>query len=193
MQPADEIASFLRHYLEPALLHSPEGKRLASYCAVEERSRGSLLIEMGKRHAGAYYLLRGCARSFYLKDGLEVNTWFAFAGEPIASLQNYLGRPAHETVELLEDARLIIIDMAAIKADLQHFPAVNMLILRMLEEYAAFLEERLYALQFSSSMDRYRYLLEREPELLQRVSLTHIASYLGISRETLSRMRGRIL
>jgi CRP-like cAMP-binding protein len=65
------------------------------------------------------------------------------------------------------------------------------LVLALVEEYAAFLHYRLNALQFQSAQERYKELLKHESEMLQRVSLTHIASYLGVSRETLSRMRAK--
>ena len=59
----------------------------------------------------------------------------------------------------------------------------------MLEEHALFLEYRLQQLLFMSSKERYENLLKAAPEVFQRVSLTDIASYLGVSRETLSRIR----
>jgi CRP-like cAMP-binding protein len=61
----------------------------------------------------------------------------------------------------------------------------------VIEEYAQFLEDRLFNSQFMSAMERYELLLKHQPQALQRVPLTYIASYLGISRETLSRLRGK--
>ena len=59
----------------------------------------------------------------------------------------------------------------------------------MAEEYCKILEERSFSLQTQSAEQRYNDLLKNQPEVLQRVSLGHIASYLGISQETLSRIR----
>ena len=61
----------------------------------------------------------------------------------------------------------------------------------MLEEHALFLEYRLHQLLFMSSKERYENLLKAAPEVFQRISLTDIASYLGVSRETLSRIRSQ--
>jgi CRP-like cAMP-binding protein len=58
-------------------------------------------------------------------------------------------------------------------------------------EHALFIEERLYQLQFMTSQKRYKALQKTVPEIFQKVSLTDIASYLGISRETLSRIRSK--
>ena len=77
-----------------------------------------------------------------------------------------------------------------------HFLAKNDLevshfIIEILYEEIIYLEKRIYDLQFVSSSERYKRLLEEAPEIIQRVSLTDIASYLGVSRETLSRIRGQ--
>jgi hypothetical protein len=61
----------------------------------------------------------------------------------------------------------------------------------IIEEYALFLEDKVYFSQMMSSMDKYLVLLEQDPQLFQRIPLTYIASFLGISRETLSRLRAK--
>ena len=59
----------------------------------------------------------------------------------------------------------------------------------MTEEYCKILEDRVISLQTQSAEDRYKNLLISQPDTLQRISLGHIASYLGINQETLSRIR----
>jgi hypothetical protein len=61
----------------------------------------------------------------------------------------------------------------------------------IIEEYTIFLEDRIFYSQLMNSLERYEALLENEPKVFQRVPLTYIASYLGISRETLSRLRSK--
>ena len=68
---------------------------------------------------------------------------------------------------------------------------ISHLLNALLTEHALFLEEKLYQLQFMSSQERYKALIAAAPEVLQRVTLTDIASYLGVSRETLSRIRNK--
>ena len=74
-------------------------------------------------------------------------------------------------------------ELAKTNLDISHL--MNCIII----EHAVFLEEKLYQLQFMSSEERYKALTNVGPEILQKVSLTDIASYLGVSRETLSRIR----
>ena len=82
-------------------------------------------------------------------------------------------------------------DLNKVNALLNTSLAANIFVRKLIEEHALFLEERIYHLQFMTAMDRYVMLLDNEPELFQRVSLTYIASYLGIRRETLSRLRAK--
>ncbi len=150
------------------------------------------LIEAGTYAQYVYFLVKGTIRSYYLKDGTEVNTWFAFDGELVGSFDTYLlQQAAPETVEALEPCELLALDIQLLKKELLVNLEVSNLVRVMIEEYAAFLQARINALQFQTAEQRYSWLLQYEPETLQRVSLTHIASYLGVSRETLSRMRGK--
>jgi len=70
------------------------------------------------------------------------------------------------------------------------YPAINLILRKILEEYCVILEERLFLNQKLTAKDKYDALLAEYPGIVQRVSLGNIASYLGITSETLSRLRG---
>jgi CRP-like cAMP-binding protein len=161
--------------------------------SIRDWHKGETLIREGHYHPNMYFLQKGAARGYYIKDGTEVNTWFAFENELVGSFQNYLNNPSQESIELLENCRLVVIHLAPLQKLLSFNIQVSNFVRLIVEEYTAFLEERVFGLQFMSSMERYLYLLEHEPETLRRVSLTHLSSYLGITRETLSRLRAKIL
>ena len=90
---------------------------------------------------------------------------------------------------LLEDSKLLQFKTESIKELANSNLDVSHLLNYIITEHAVFLEEKLYQLQFMSSEERYKALINVAPEILQKVSLTDIASYLGVSRETLSRIR----
>lgn len=182
----ERIDLFLSTHLP---LHVSATIELRRCFSIDHKKKKTQLIKEGNRTSHAYYLISGAARSFYLRKGKEVCNWFAFEGELIGNLQCYFEQPSTETVELLEDAQLIIIDLYELKKLAARDLAANILIRKLLEAYTQFLEEVVYHLRFSSSMEKYEALLQKEPNVLQRVSLTNIASYLNMSRETLSRIR----
>ena len=117
--------------------------------------------------------------------------WFEFKNEVIGTITTYEGLPSKETIELLEDSELIKFNIEKIKELTLTNLSISHLINDLIIEHTLCIEERLYQLKFMSSQKRYKVLHETIPEIFQKVSLTDIASYLGISRETLSRIRSK--
>lgn len=175
----------------PNLKEIPD-MQILNFINLIKRPKGTKLFSEGKRHSNFYFIIKGAAKSYYLKEGKEVCLWFAFENDTLGSITTYNGAPSNETIELLEDAELICYQSNALKKLATENLAVSHLAYKMLEEHALFLEFRLYHLLFMSSKERYENLQKAAPEVFQRVSLTDIASYLGVSRETLSRIRGQI-
>ncbi|MFN8923025.1 MAG: Crp/Fnr family transcriptional regulator [Sphingobacteriia bacterium] len=154
--------------------------------------QGTALIPAGIMHVYGYFMLQGAARSYFFRDAHEVSSWFAFEGEVVGSLSCYLGQPAREQVELLEDSLLISVHLPGLRKLSDSSLLAATLVRRILEEYTLFLEDRLSYLQFGSAKQKLEALIRQEPDVFRRVPLTHIASYLGMSRETLSRIRARL-
>jgi len=154
-----------------------------------KHTSGTKIIIEGKRHHYFYFIIQGSVKSYYLKDSQEVCSWFAFENDMVATMKSFAGEPSNETIELLEDSELIQINTESFKKIAATNLSVSQLIIELLAEHTIFLEDRIYLLQFMSSKERYENLVKAEPQILQRVSLTDIASFLGVSRETLSRIR----
>lgn len=184
-----ELIAFVKTSM-PYLKEVPT-EQILKFMSVIQKPKGTKLFSEGKRHSNFYFIIKGAAKSYYLKDGKEICLWFAFENETLGSITTYNGAPSNESIELLEDAELICYQSDALKKLAKENLVVSNLSYKILEEYALFLEYRLHQLLFMSSKERYENLLNAAPEVFQRVSLTDIASYLGISRETLSRIRGQ--
>jgi CRP-like cAMP-binding protein len=185
------IPQFIQQYSQGFVMTNETVYELKRHLTIANHAKHEILLRENQRHDFAYFVIEGAARSYYLKDGTEVNTWFAFENDLIGSLHTYRELPSRETVELLEDSTLIAINLRTLKP-LAHFNLqISNFVGAVIEEYAQFLEDRIFYSQFMSSMERYELLLKHEPKALQRIPLTYIASYLGISRETLSRLRGK--
>ena len=161
------------------------------YASYLKSTKGTKLISEGKRHRYFYLILKGGVKSYYSKESRDVCTWFAFKNEVIGTMTTYEGLPSKETIELLEDSELIKFNIEKIKELTLTDLSISQLMNGIIIEHTLYLEERLYQLQFMTSKNRYKVLYELTPEIFQEVSLTDIASYLGVTRETLSRIRSK--
>jgi len=138
-------------------------------------------------------LQKGLARGFYLKNEKEINTWFApenvILGSSIPLFSNH---PSKENIQLLEDSIFQYITNSDLQELYRMHPDFNTIGRRLAEDYCLLLENRIASLQADSADERYEKLLLEFPDVSQRVSLGHIASYLGITQATLSRIRRKI-
>ena len=182
---------FIDHFSVNQQLTDETKAKICSHLSILNLNKKHVLINENQRHDFAYFVIKGAVRSYYLKDGMEVNTWFALENDMVGSLQNFNDKPSRETIELVENCTLIAINIKKIKplmfSNIQIANFVNTII----EEYALFLEDKFYFSQMANSIDKYLTLLDKEPKILQRIPLTYIASFLGITRETLSRLRAK--
>ena len=188
---SNPISQFIQHYSRGFNIDNKSIDELSRHFHIVTHPKNYQLFREQQKHDNAYYILQGAARSYYLKDGVEVSTWFAFEQDVVGSLYAYKDLPSRETVELLEDATLISINLRSLAPFAYSSLAISNFVRSIIEEYAQFLEDRIFFMQFMSAAERYELLLKHEPQALQRVPLTYISSYLGMSRETLSRLRGK--
>jgi len=132
-------------------------------------------------------------RGYYSLEGKDITHWFGFENDFVTSFHSFItGQPAVETIQLLQGSILWSISRADLNVLLDRFPEIERLVRIIYENYYIRLEERFINSQFKSAAERYQNLLEQAPHIIERVPLGYIASYLGISQETLSRIRGRI-
>jgi len=184
---------FLEHFSKNLQLSDQTQAEIGSYLSILNLNKKHILIQENQRHDFAYFLIKGAVRSFYLKDGIEVNTWFALENDMVGSLQNFNDNPSRETIELVENSTLIAINIKKIKPLMLSNIQIANFINAIIEDYALFLEDKIYFSQMMNSIDKYLTLVDKQPQLLQRIPLTYIASFIGITRETLSRLRAKMI
>lgn len=116
--------------------------------------------------------------------------WFGFENEILGSVfPLFFNQPSIENIQFLEDTTLYYISSNDLEYFYKSSQEMNTIGRKITEEYCKILEERSFLLQTHSAEQRYLWLLRNQPDALQRISLGHIASYLGITQETLSRIR----
>lgn len=168
-------------------------EHLNNVVAIMDVSKGSFLIKQGQRCNHLYIIEKGFARIFSVMDGKENTTLFARENDIITSTYSlFTQNDSNENVEVLEDSVLLKINYEAFVNLCKEHRNLFDLYRYLMEKYYLLLEERTLSLQFDSALDRYRKLISQHPFILQRASLASIASFLGMSPVTLSRMRAQV-
>ena len=165
-------------------------ERLIAITTVKEYPKKTILLREGQVSHHACIVLKGLSRAYYISDGKEITTRFMDEGYIITSwLSYYTQKPGYEFVETLEASVLgcmTYVDLQQLYVD---FPIFN-LVGRKVAEYFFFLsEQRTQLLRKHTAEEKYQFFLQQHPDLLQRIPLKYIATYLGMNEETLSRVR----
>jgi len=150
----------------------------------------TLLVTEGQYADKSYFIVKGCARAYYLKYGKNIIDWFAFENDFINSINSFFEniRSPH-FIELLEPTTYLEIsrqDIFKLSDKYHDFDRLGRVIVTKI---LFALRNRIFTIQFETPHQKYENLLNIRPDITQRVPLTHIASYLGITLETLSRIR----
>ncbi len=158
-----------------------------------ELPKGSFIAIEGKVCNHVYFLEQGCLRGFYNLDGKEITYWFAFENNFVTSFFSFITRkPGMENIQLMEDSTLWAISHQHLQQLYHKHADMERLGRIMHERYYVMLEERFVSNHFKEARERYDNLITHAPHILQRVPLGYVASYLGITQETLSRIRNKV-
>lgn len=180
-------------YLDSIYPMSNELKdHLASILKVKELAKKTYLLRAGHVCRNIYFINSGLLRCFYIKDDHEVSSWFMKEGNVIVSIESfYEQKQSYESIQALEDCTLFYIEYAELQFIYRNFIEFNFIARVLTERYYTLWAQQLYGLRMQQAQERYAWLLENFPELIQRVPAKYIASYLGITQVTLSNIKAR--
>lgn len=150
-------------------------------------------LEAGKTCGEVGFVNKGCFRTYYLSEGKEINTQFVFENDFVVDYTSFLhNKPATYYIQALEDAEIVTFNLAALQQAYQASQNWERFGRIMAEEAFTITTRRVESFLFLNGEQRYLQLLETSPNVFQRIPLYHIASYLGLERESLSRLRKKI-
>lgn len=151
------------------------------------------LIHSNERCHHIYFIKKGLLRGYYFDDDKEITNWFAQETEFATCFYAFIAnKPSFEIIQTLEECELVQVSHADLQNLYAKFQETERIGRILTENYYIKLEERLLNLQFKTAKERYQKFATTKPGLLQRASLGQIASYLGITQETLSRIRAEM-
>ena len=167
---------------------------LISVSSIKMIEANEILIREGELSFQGYFVLEGMLRNYHINHhGDEKTVLFTWEGQTIVAYSStFLNEPATEFTEALEPTTVLNLDFRDLRRKAEENPRVNKAYIQMLEEALIACIHRVDDFTQNSPEERYLALLKKQPLLLQRVPQKHLASYLGITHISLSRIRARV-
>lgn len=184
-----EIEAILNGIYE---LPESSGRRMTEVITEVAYPKGHRLLKADRVERDIYFIKKGMVRAYINSSGDEITFWFGKEGSTVVSMRSYVeNRKGYEDIELLEDCILYKLNVAALNRLFAEDIHIANWGRKFAEQELLKTEERLIARQFKTASERYSDLIKNNPELLQRIQLSYIASYLGITQVSLSRIRAK--
>lgn len=158
----------------------------------ETYPKGTILVHPGSHSQKVYFIEKGMIRSFYNKDGKDITHFFFEENRFALSLEStYFNQTDPYGREVLENSTLRVIQFREFTELLNKVEALKDLAFAVAIDFLKQFSDKLYSLQFQTAEQRYKSMMDNYPNILSRAPLGHIASYLGITQQTLSVIRAR--
>ena len=148
------------------------------------------LLKQGHVCQNIYFVSKGLPRCFYVINDKEINSWFMKESDVIISVDSFFNQTqSYENIQALEDCIVYFITYNELQFLYNNFYEFNFVGRILTEKYYQLSEQRLYSLRMRRAVEKYKFLMSYFPQIIQRVPSKHMASYLSVSEETLSRIR----
>ena len=166
-------------------------KEFKEVITIKHLPKGTFLLKEGNFLSKNYLVVKGICHCFINKDGKEITTYFATDNCPIAALDLYDGdkKGSSLNIELLDDSILLEMDSLKTREIIYSNPKYTRAYCNYLDKEYIKLATNQMANRFTTAKERYDKFFKDYPQIIKKVKLTIIASYLDISLETLSRIR----
>jgi CRP-like cAMP-binding protein len=152
----------------------------------------TILLHEGKISKKAYFIKKGCIRLWFNNNGKEVTFQFFFEGEGVSSIESFnTNQPSLFTIETIEPCILLAITKRDFEKILHESPAIKTDVQRNILERLIYYQKLFLSRIKDNPQERYTELVKTQPKILQRIPQHYIASYLGVTPVSLSRIRNR--
>jgi len=170
-----------------------EASQVGRYFKFIKVSKNELLVDNGQVCRYIYFIVKGGAKaSFVDSKGVETIRYAAFENEFIASIYSFIKQsPSNEYISTVESCELLTISYTDFKTILSQSSLMKDFYISMLEETYLYNHWRIETLLRLNAKQRYEYMLKKNSKLVQRLSNKNLSSYLGITQESLSRIKAK--
>lgn len=188
-QDPEQLFTYIRSISE---LSEESTKVLGGVTSPVEFRKGDYLLKEGEVCSAIFFITKGYCRSMQYSDGAEINMAFYFEDDFASNTGSLSQRTASGyAIQACEALRAVRIDRDKLLEAYIRSPQIEAFGRKLLEMVMARQEEHAGLFKLLDAAERYKWVQQHQPEMIQRVPLTQLASYLGVSRETLSRIRAK--
>ena len=155
--------------------------------------KNQLLLREGEICKNIYFIKKGLLRCYYVRDGVEVTDWLFSEGDTVVSINSFYDqRPGVDFIQALERCELFYITYRQLQTLFERYIEFNVVGRILTNKYLRVWHAQARNIRMLTAGQRYDLLMEQQPELINRVPVQYLASYLDMSKATLSRMRSRL-
>ncbi|WP_378187516.1 Crp/Fnr family transcriptional regulator [Aquimarina sp. W85] len=189
-KPTNIIENLINHITNFIPVSTELKKRLETICEIQNFPKNHFLHKPNRTCLYTYFINSGLARIYYLKDDKEITDNFAAENEWITSIYSFLQNvPDNFHIQTLEETQVIRFSLNDLEDCFKDFPKMERFGRMLISKYFLEQSERIISLQFNSAKERYIFFEQTSKNKLARVPLGMLASHLGMTQETLSRVR----
>ncbi len=155
--------------------------------------KGEVLLSYGQICQDIFFLTKGCLRLYYIADDVEITVWFSFEDNSAIELSSFLsGKPTEYYIEAIEDSEFLSLNKSALQSLYKNYPELESIMRVFWEDVILNLLERFTALQKDTAEQRY-INLTGQTKYMQRIPQKYLASYIGVTPTSLSRIRRKLI
>lgn len=182
----------IEYFSQYATLSNEDIKIIGDNALIKNYAKGAVLLKQGSYAKESYLVLKGCVRSYYIVDGEEINAAFYIENEPFVPVSYIKNKPSEYYIECLEDCVLSIGRVERTEKFLSAYPRFIPLYRKISDDFSTNQLVSADKYRNLSPEEHYLELRKLKPNLLERIPQYHLASYLGIKPQSLSRIRKRL-
>lgn len=169
-------------------------KEICSYFELKKTKNKEIILQYNEKCNHYYFINSGCIRLFTItKSGDENSRYFAFEGSFATALPSFIDQqPAEEYLQTIQKSELLCISRTDFYHLVNTVPQFTKIYTEILELGFIMAQKRIYGFQGFDALEKVRWIIQYQPDLLLYVSNKMVASYLGISPSTLSRTKAKL-
>jgi CRP-like cAMP-binding protein len=174
-------------------LPDTELEEIASKFKSKGIKKNSYLLRQGDTCKDFIFVQKGCLRLYYVKDDIEVSVWFAFQHSSAIEIYSFISEnPSDYFLQAIEDSEVRYLPKSELKKLYLDHPKMHEMMRNFWEAVLLDLINRFTALQKDSAEKRYLDLVTKQPDHLETIPQKYLASFIGVTPTSLSRIRKKI-